>query len=87
MSEELILANRLNEEGKLYGMKMNVKKAKTVVVSRKAWTPKVNITCNGHPVEQVTRPVYTGYLITENGKCEEISRRIEIARKAFKRYV
>ena len=79
-----ILANRVNEEGKHFGMKMNIKKTKTMVISRKVETPKVNITLDGQPVEQVERFVYLGQLITENGKCdEEIKRRIEIARTAY----
>ena len=79
-----ILANRVNEEGKHFGMKMNIKKTKTMVISRKVETPKVNITLDGKPVEQVERFVYLGQLITENGKCdEEIKRRIEIARTAY----
>ena len=78
------LANRVNEEGKYFGMKMNVKKTKTMVVSRKTEIPKVNITLDGQLVEQVTKFVYLGHLITQNGKCEEeIKRRIEIARKTF----
>ena len=79
-----ILANRVHEEGKHFGMKMNIKKTKTMVISRKVETPKVNITLDGQPVEQVERFVYLGQLITENGKCdEEIKRRIEIARTAY----
>ena len=79
-----ILANRVNEEGKHFGMKMNVKKTKTMVISRKSERPKVNIKLDGLPVEQVSKFVYLGQLITENGKFEEeISWRIEIARSAF----
>ena len=79
-----ILANRVNEEGKDYGMKMNIKKTKTMVISRKDEIPKVSITLDGEPVEQVNKFVYLGELITENGKCEdEICRRIEIARMSF----
>ena len=79
-----MLAKRVNEEGKHFEMKMNIKKTKTMVISRKVETHKVNITLDGQPVEQVERFVYLGQLITENGKCdEEIKRRIEIARTAY----
>ena len=66
-----MLANRVNEEGKHFGMKMNIKKTKTMVISRKVEIPKVNITLDGKPIEQVERFVYLGQLITENGKCDE----------------
>ena len=79
-----MLANRVNEEGKHFGMKMNIKKTKTMVISQKVEAPKVNITLDGQPVEQVERFVYLGQLITENGKCDEkIRRRVEIARTAY----
>ena len=82
--EVQIYATRVNEEDKHFGMKMNIKKTKTMVISQKVETSKVNITLDGQPVEQVERFVYLGQLITENGKCdEEIRRRIDIARTAF----
>ena len=52
-------------EGKHFGMKMNIKDTKTMVISRKVETPKVNITLDGQPVEQVERFVYLGQLITD----------------------
>ena len=55
-----------------------------MVISRKVETPKVNISLDGKPVEQVERFVYLHQLITENGKCDEVIRkRIEIARTAY----
>ena len=42
-----ILANRVNEESKRFGMKMNIKKTKTMVISQIVETPKVNITLDG----------------------------------------
>ena len=70
-TELQILANRVNEEGKHFGMKINIKKTKTMVISRKVVTPKVNITLYSQPVEQVERFVYLGQLITENGKLKK----------------
>ena len=46
-----------NEEGKHFGIKMNLKKTKIMVISRKVETPKVNITLDGQSVEQVERSV------------------------------
>ena len=41
----------------------------------------MKIELDGQEVEQVSKVVYLGELITENGKCEEKTRRrIEIAR-------
>lgn len=83
-NELQILAYRVNEEGKHFGMKMNIKKTKTMVISKKKELPNVKIQLDGQAVEQVHKFVYLGELITENGKCEEeIRRRIEIARKSF----
>ena len=63
---------------------MNIKKTKTMVISKKKEIPNVKIELDGQEVEQVSKFVYLGELITENGKCEEeIRRRIEIARKSF----
>ena len=78
------LSERVNEEGKHFGMKMNIKKTKTMVISKTKDIPNVKIELDGQEVEQVSKFVYLGELITENGKCEEeIRRRIEIARKSF----
>ena len=83
-NELQIPAERVNQEGKDFGMKMNIKKTKTMVVSRKSEIPKVKIHLDGQEVEQVSKFVYLGELITENGKSEEeIRRRIEITRKSF----
>ena len=78
------IVNRVNQVGKEYGMKMNVKKTKTMVVSRKVDIPQVNINIDGQVIEQVSHFMYLGQLITEDGKCdEEIKRRIGQARLAF----
>ena len=52
-------------------MKMNVKKTMTIVASRKVIIPKLNIILDGQPIEQETKFVYFGQLITENGRCNE----------------
>ena len=78
------IVDKVNGVGKEFGMKMNVKKTKTMVVSRKADPPHVKINIEGQTIEQVSRFMYLGQLITEDGRCdEEIKRRIGQARSAF----
>ena len=78
------IAERVNDKGKEFGMKINVKKTKTMVVSRNAVVPRMNIVLDGQRVEQVAHFTYLGQKFTENGKCDdEIKSRIEQARVAF----
>ena len=73
---------KINEVGKQFGM--NIKKTKTMVVSKKRNSPKINIAIDGEQIEQVASYVYLGSLITDDGRCEkEIKRRIMIARSTF----
>ena len=65
-------------------MKMNVKKTKIMIISKKAVVPRVNIELDGQVVGQVSCFTYLGQTITEDGKCDgEIKRRIGHARSAF----
>ena len=78
------LTSKINEVGKQFGMKINIKMTKAMVVSKKPNSPKINIAIDGHHIEQVTSYVYLGSLITEYGRSEkEIKRRIMIARSTF----
>ena len=78
------LTSKINEVGKHCGMKINIKKTKAMVVSKKPNSPKINISIDGQQIEQVTSYMYLGRLITENGRSEkEIKRRILIARSIF----
>ena len=55
-----------------------------MVIGKKKKIPNLKIELNGQEDKQVSKFIYLGELITENGKCEEeIRRRIEIARKSF----
>ena len=66
-----------------FGMKMNVKKTKTMIISKKA-VPRVNIKLDGQVVGHVSCFTYLGQTITEDKKCnEEIKRRIGQARSAL----
>ena len=78
------LINTVNEKGKEYGMSINIKKTKVMVVTNKEVTPNAKITIEGRAIEQVKKFIYLGHLITDNWKCDsEIKKRIEIARGAF----
>ena len=62
---------------------MNVKKTKTMVISKNDESPQINITIDGDKI-QVKTFNYLGHMITDNGKCDdEIKRRIIIAKIAF----
>ena len=78
------LISKINEVGKQFGMKINIKKTKAMVVSKKPNSPKINIAIDGEQIEQVASYMYLGSLITEDGRSEkEIKRRIMIARSTF----
>ena len=68
-----------------YGLEMNTKKTKTMVVRRNIKDgTKISIKVDGVTLEQVESYQYLGQLITEDGRCEtEIRRRIGIARTNF----
>ena len=79
------LINMVNEERKEYGMGINIKKTKVMVVTRKEAILSAKITnIEGKAIEQVKKYIYLGQSITENGKCDgEIKRRREIVRRMF----
>ena len=78
------LLTAVNNSGKPYGMEINVKKTKVMAVSNKSLAPRINISIDVTPIEQVSKMVYLGHLATDDGKSEQkIKRRIEIARSTF----
>ena len=78
------LTSKINEVGKQFGMKINIKKTKAMFVSKKPNSPIIHIAIDGQHIEQVTSYMYLGSLINEDGRCEkEINRRIMIARTTF----
>ena len=78
------ILDSVNTAGKEFGMKMNPKKTKMMLINRDDNKSMMNITIDGTPVEQVNKFVYLGQLITDDGKCDsEIFRRIEIAQGTF----
>ena len=65
-----------------YGMKVNVKKTKTMVIS-KTGHKKADI-IGQHKVEQVQQFKYLGATVTDDGRCEhEIKCRIAMAKQAY----
>ena len=85
-SEEQLqrMVNEVNSKSEDYGLRMNVKKTKVMVVRRSQEETICNIFINGKKLEQVKSFKYLGQQITEDGKCEqEIRSRIEIARGNF----
>ena len=78
------LTSKINEDGKQFGMKINIKQIKAMVVSKKPNSPKINISIDGQQIEQLTSFLYIGSLITEDGRSEkEIKKRIMITRTTF----
>ena len=74
------IMDSLNEISQKYGMKINVKKTKVMVISRKGGAV-VKITLNGERIEHGL-----GAWITEDGRCDtEIRSRIALAKAAFNR--
>jgi hypothetical protein len=64
-------------------MKENVRKTKSMVVSREEG-PMVNITTDGQEIEQVKTFKYLGVIMPENGTCiEEVKSRFGMAELAF----
>ena len=52
------LTSKINEVGNRFGMKINIKKTKAMVVSKKPNSPKINIAIDGQQIEQVTSYMY-----------------------------
>ena len=79
-----MLVDKVNEKGEDLGMKINIKKTKALVVSKKTNTPVCNTNVNGLNVKQENNFVYLGSTVTSDGRCEkEIVKRISMAKGAF----
>jgi len=77
------LVNNLNKISNDFNMKINVKKTKSMRISRKG-DEGINITLNNQQIEQVNNFKYLGAIITSDGRChEEIQARIAMAKTAF----
>lgn len=77
------LMDRLYLTAKKYDMKINVKKTKTMVVSKKGGGA-IDIRVEGQRVEQVRKFKYLGTTIAEDGRClDDVKQRIGMAKEAF----
>ena len=79
------LVNAVNEGSRKFGLEMNTKKTKTMIIRRDVKDgSRVDIKVDGVSLEQVESYQYLGQLMTEDGRCEvEIKRRIGIAKTNF----
>ena len=78
-----ILTNNVKHHSKQSGLDMNVKKTKTMVISRDIGT-RANISIDNEELEQVEEFKYLGQTITADAKTEkEIKIRIGIAKSRF----
>lgn len=78
----------INTSGKEYNMKMNAKKTKTMVISKRGDPTQIKIRVDGTEIEQVQKFIYLGHKVTEDARTEEeIKRRIGIARTAFSKMI
>src|SRR5688572_16921387 len=80
------MIDKLNDTCKEYGMDINVKKTKVMVLGgdRVGNGSQACLTLDGVPLEQVTRFKYLGSWISEDARCEEdIRTRVGMARAAF----
>src|SRR5207253_10043883 len=77
------LMDRLNAITTKYNMRINIKKTKTMVVSKKDGRT-VSIMIDGPKVEQVKQFKYLGSVIAEDERCvNDIKQRIGCAKDAF----
>src|SRR6188768_2664424 len=77
------IMSRLKGAAKKFDMRINVKKTKTMVVSR-GGGKSVNIVIDGQKVEQVKKFRYLGALISDDGRClDEVKTRIALGKDAF----
>src|SRR6187399_478178 len=77
------MLDKLNIACKIYGIALNVKKTKVMIVSNSK-QEKCNILFDNSILEQVSHYKYLGSWITEDAICEEeIKTRIGMAKAAF----
>ena len=76
--------DKLDRVGINYGLRINTKKTKVMVMSKAKVGPKINITIRGEALQQVSDFSYLGSLISSDGRCEkEVKKRIVLAKQAF----
>jgi len=79
------LMNGLHKTANKYDMRINVKKTKTMVVSKRPGQ-EINIVLDGQRIEQVKHFKYLGAIITEDGRSlMDVKARIGMAKEAFRK--
>lgn len=77
------IITRLAEVCRDYGMQINIKKTKVMVISKTRNVP-CKIVIGGSELERVSQYKYLGTWITEDGRCElDVKTRIAMAKDAF----
>ena len=75
------LIDRLDEEGRAIGLKINIGKTEVMGVTKRTEQLRVEAHVNGEAVRQVSSFRYLGSLISEDGRCDaEIKSRIAMAK-------
>ena len=78
------MLEELNSSCEQYGMKINVKKTKAMVIGRKP--RNINVRANSEIIQQVDSFKYLGCTISSDMSCnQEVKMRIAIAKEAFNR--
>ena len=78
------LIDRLDEEGRAIGLKINIGKTAVMGLTKKTEQLRVEAHVNGEAVRQVSFFRYLGSLISEDGRCDaEIKSRIAMAKGNF----
>ena len=78
------MINNINDSCNKYGMSLNAKNTKVMVISKKDTWEQLAITVNNTRLEQVKQYTYLGSLITDDGRCiQEVKKRIGQAKSVF----
>ena len=78
------LVDRVVVKSTAYGMEVNVKKTKCMVMTKKESVPECRIAVKGEMIKQVNNFKYLGSNITSDGRCvTEVKCRIAQAKRAF----
>lgn len=82
------LMTKLTRVSESYGLKINIKKTKFMIVSKKNVYPNISLKISDMEIERVKNFKYLGVVITYQWDIsKEIKTRIEMARAAFRKYM